>query len=439
MRALCYHHVTDIYKIDYLSPHRTKGFMYKEIFRQSLDHLKREGRYRIFIELEKIPGAFPRAKYQNKGQSQEITIWCSNDYLGMGNHPAVVKAMHQALDQDGAGSGGTRNIGGTHHWHNRLEQELADLHKKESALLFTSGYVANEAALSTLASRLPNCVILSDIQNHASMIHGIRYSKAEKMIFRHNDMAHLEELLKSIDPSRPKIIAFESVYSMAGDIAPIKEICTLAKKYKALTYIDEVHAVGLYGPNGAGIVDELGLQDDIDIICANFGKAIGVLGGYISASAETVDFIRSHASPFIFTTSLPPSITAGALASLQHIRKDPTERLQMHQKVSLVKSKLRQTPIEFLDSESHIIPVMVRNAENCKGISDALLKNHQIYIQPINYPTVPKGQERLRITVTPYHTPEMIDHLIKSLTTVWKEFGLTPCQQKAQKDQAAAI
>lgn len=412
--------------------------MYKEFFKQSLDHLKLEGRYRVFIELEKIPGAFPRAKYQIESESKEVTIWCSNDYLGMGTHPDVIKTMHQALDQDGAGSGGTRNIGGTHHWHSKLEKELSDLHKKESALLFTSGYVANEAALSTLASRLPNCIILSDAQNHASMIHGIRYSKAEKRIFRHNDVAHLEELLKEIDPSRPKIIAFESVYSMAGDIAPCTEICELAKKYNALTYIDEVHAVGLYGPNGAGVVDQLGLQNEIDVICANFGKAIGVLGGYITAGAETVDFIRSHASPFIFTTSLPPSIAAGALASIQHIRKDATERLQMHQKVSLLKSKLRQTPIEFLDSESHIIPIMVRNAEKCKGISDTLLKNHQIYIQPINYPTVPKGQERLRITVTPYHTPEMIDHLIKSLTTVWKEFGLESCQKK-KKDLAAVI
>lgn len=413
--------------------------MYKEFFKQSLDHLKHEGRYRVFIELEKIPGAFPRAKYHADTGPKEVTIWCSNDYLGMGTHPDVIKQMHQALDQDGAGSGGTRNIGGTHHWHTKLEQELASLHKKDSALLFTSGYVANESTLSTLASRLPNCVILSDAQNHASMIHGIRYSKAEKMIFQHNDINHLEELLKSIDPHRPKIIAFESVYSMAGDIAPIKEICALAKKYNALTYIDEVHAVGLYGPNGAGVVDELGLQDNIDIICANFGKAIGVLGGYVTASAETIDFIRSYASPFIFTTSLPPCITAGALASIQHIRKDATERLQMHQKVSLLKSKLRQTAIEFLDSESHIIPVMVRNAEICKGISDTLLKNYQIYIQPINYPTVPKGEERLRITVTPYHTPEMIDHLITSLTTVWKEFGLTSCQQKIQKDQAAAF
>jgi 5-aminolevulinate synthase len=412
--------------------------MYKAFFKQSLDHLKQEGRYRVFIELEKIPGKFPCANFHTKPSSKEIVIWCSNDYLGMGTHPDVVKIMHQALDQDGAGSGGTRNIGGTHHWHTKLEEELAQLHKKDRALLFTSGYVANEAGLSTLASKLPNCVVLSDAQNHASMIHGIRYSKAEKKIFRHNDVNHLEELLKDLPIHQPKIIAFESVYSMAGDIAPIKNICALAKKYNALTYIDEVHAVGLYGPDGGGIVDELGLQSDIDILCANFGKAIGVLGGYIAASEETIDFIRSHASPFIFTTSLPPAITAGALASIQHIRKDMTERMQMHQKVSLLKSKLRKTPIDFLDSESHIIPIMVRNAEKCKAISDALLKDHQIYIQPINYPTVPKGEERLRITVTPYHTTEMIDHLIKSLTTVWKKFGLTSCQ-KNQKDLASVI
>lgn len=412
--------------------------MYKKFFQQSIDALKDEGRYRIFIELEKIPGAFPRAKFKGPQGDQQVTIWCSNDYLGMGTHPEVISVMHQALDQDGAGSGGTRNIGGTHHWHTKLEQGLATLHHKDRALLFTSGYVANEAALATLASRLPNCVVLSDAQNHASMIHGIRYSKAEKLIFQHNNVDHLESLLAELDPDRPKIIAFESVYSMAGDIAPIEEICKLAKRYNALTYIDEVHAVGLYGPNGGGIVDQLGLQDQVDIICANFGKAIGVLGGYVAASNETIDFIRSYASPFIFTTSLPPVVAAGALASLHDIRKDPTRRLQMHQKVSLLKSKLRQTPIEFLDSESHIIPIMVRNAEICKKISDRLLKSHQVYIQPINYPTVPKGEERLRITVTPYHTPEMIDHLINSLMAVWKEFELIPCQNN-QKDLANAI
>ena len=399
--------------------------MHEAFFKESLDTLKKEGRYRTFIEVEKIPGAFPRAFYKTPQGKKEITIWCSNDYLGMGTHPAVLKAMHEALDTDGAGSGGTRNIGGTHHWHVKLEKALASLHGKEAALLFTSGYVANESALSTLGKHIPNCIIFSDAQNHASMIHGIRYAGAEKKIFRHNDLEHLDSLLKEQPKDRPKIIAFESVYSMVGDVAPIGAMCDLAEKYGALTFVDEVHAVGLYGPHGGGIIERDNLADRVSVICANFGKAVGVMGGYIAGNQHLVDFIRSHASPFIFTTSLPPVIAAGALASIEYLKLSCIEREKMHQKVGLLKRRLRTLPVEFLDSESHIIPLMVREATLCKQVSDTLLQDHGIYVQPINYPTVPKGEERLRITITPFHTEEMINHLLESVVTVWAHYGLT--------------
>lgn len=406
--------------------------MYHSFFKKSLDQLKEEGRYRTFVELEKMPNAFPKVLRKKGNQKLEVTIWCSNDYLGMGMNPLVIEAMHKSLEKDGAGSGGTRNIGGTNHLHVFLEKELADLHQMEASLLFTSGYVANESTLSTLGKHLPDCIIFSDAQNHASMIHGIRYAGCEKKIFRHNDLEHLESLLKEAPANSSKIIAFESVYSMVGDIAPIEKICDLADKYQALTFVDEVHAIGLYGPRGGGITEQENLSNRISIVCANFGKAFGVMGGYIAGSQDIVDFIRSFASPFIFTTSLPPSITAGALASVQYLKSHDLERKKMHEKVAVLKSKLRKLPIEFLDSHSHIIPIMVRDAKMCKKVSDSLLENHGIYVQPVNYPTVPKGEERLRITITPFHTHEMIDHLVESLFEVWEEFRLsTPMKHHA--------
>lgn len=398
---------------------------YDDFFQTSLKTLKEEGRYRTFIQLKKIPNAFPKVLYCKGPVQKEVTIWCSNDYLGMGMHPSVLNLMHHSIDQDGAGSGGTRNIGGTHHWHVKLEKELADLHQKDTALLFTSGYVANEATLSTLGRHLPDCIIFSDEQNHASMIHGIRYSGTEKRVFRHNDLEHLEKLLKDSPPSAPKIVAFESVYSMGGDIAPIEKICDLADKYQALTFVDEVHAVGLYGEQGGGILQREGLSHRVSVICANFGKTIGVMGGYIAGNHHLVDFIRSFASPFIFTTSLPPVICAGALASVQHLKKSQSERETMHKRVDFLKKALRKTPIDFLDSDSHIVPIMIRNASLCKQISDELLEYHNIYVQPINYPTVPKGQERLRVTLTPFHTEKMIELFIESLLKVWEKFNLT--------------
>lgn len=397
---------------------------YDTLFQTSLNTLKEEGRYRTFMQLKKIPKAFPKALFCKGVLEKEITVWCSNDYLGMGTHPDILAIMHQSIDEDGAGSGGTRNIGGTHHWHVKLEKELADLHQKDAALLFTSGYVANEATLSTLGRHLPECIIFSDEQNHASMIHGIRYSGAEKRVFRHNDLDHLESLLKEAPMSSAKIIAFESVYSMGGDIAPIEKICNLADEYNALTFVDEVHAVGLYGQQGGGIVEREGLSHRVSIVCANFGKTIGVMGGYIAGNHHLVDFIRSFASPFIFTTSLPPVICAEALASIQFLRKSQVERSKMHERVKFLKEKLRQMPIGFLDSDSHIVPLMIRDAALCKQVSDELLEHHDIYVQPINYPTVPKGQERLRITVTPFHTEQMIENFLESLWTVWKKFKL---------------
>ena len=405
---------------------------YDDFFQTSLETLKEEGRYRTFIQLKKIPNSFPKVLYCKGPLQKEVTIWCSNDYLGMGMHPDVLSLMHSSIDQDGAGSGGTRNIGGTHHWHVKLEREIAEWHQKEAALLFTSGYVANEATLSTLGRHLPHCIIFSDEQNHASMIHGIRYSDAEKCIFRHNDLNHLETLLKNSPPYASKIIAFESVYSMGGDIASIEKICDLADQYQALTFVDEVHAVGLYGTQGGGILQKESLSHRVSVICANFGKTIGIMGGYIAGNHHLVDFIRSFASPFIFTTSLPPVICAGALASIQHLKESNRERLTMHARVNFLKKELRKTSIEFLDSDSHIIPIMVRNASLCKQISDELLECHNIYVQPINYPTVPKGQERLRVTLTPFHTEEMIESFIKSLLNVWKKFNLiTPLKNHA--------
>jgi 5-aminolevulinate synthase len=392
---------------------------YQGFFKGELDTLREAGNYRVFAELERHKGNFPQATRYVEGGTQDVTVWCSNDYLGMGQHPKVIDAMHATIDQCGAGAGGTRNISGTNHHHVLLEAELADLHGKEDALIFTSGYVSNWAALSTLASRLPNCVVLSDALNHASMIEGIRHSRAECLRWRHNDVAHLDELLSAIEPGRPKLVAFESVYSMDGDIAPIAEILDVCEKHGAFTYIDEVHAVGLYGPRGGGVAEREGLMDRIDVIEGTLGKAFGVMGGYITGTKELCDFVRSFASGFIFSTALPPAIAAGATASIKHLKESQIERVRHQNRVAIVRSRLDALGIPHLDNPSHIIPVMVGNAHHAKLISDWLMDNHGIYVQPINYPTVPKGTERLRITPSPVHTDGDIDKLTKALSDCW--------------------
>ena len=397
---------------------------YEQFFNDRLDALRDEGNYRVFAHIGRRAGAFPRAKNYAGDGPEDITVWCSNDYLGMGQHPVVTGAMKQAIDECGAGAGGTRNISGTNHYHVKLEGELADLHQKEAALLFTSGYVSNWAALGTLASKIPGCIVYSDAANHASMIEGIRHSKAERRIFKHNDPADLERLLAADDPAAPKLIAFESVYSMDGDIAPIEAFCDIADKYGAMTYLDEVHAVGLYGPRGGGIAERDGLCDRLTVIEGTLGKAFGVMGGYIAASAALVDFIRSFASGFIFTTALPPSVAAGALASIRHLKESDAERLAQRDRVAAVRAKLATMGIPTLDNPSHIVPVMVKDPVKCKWISDWLIANHGIYVQPINYPTVPKGTERLRITPSPVHTDADIDHLVTALSEIWSQCAL---------------
>ena len=398
---------------------------FNTFFRDQLNSLRNEGRYRIFAELERQAGNFPRAGHYVDGErSGTVTIWCSNDYLGMGQHPAVMAAMHEAIDRCGAGAGGTRNISGTTHYHVLLEQELADLHGKEAALLFTSGYVSNWAALGTLASKIPNCVVLSDAGNHASMIEGIRHSRAERHIFAHNDPEDLDRKLSALDPRLPKLVAFESVYSMDGDISPIAEICDVAEAHGAMTYLDEVHAVGLYGPRGGGIAEREGLMDRLTVIEGTLGKAFGVVGGYIAASTDLCDFVRSFASGFIFTTSLPPAVTAGALASIRHLKASTVERLRHQDRVAVVRRRLEAAGIPLLDNPSHIVPVMVRDPVLCKEISDRLLDHYGIYVQPINYPTVARRTERLRITPSPLHTDADIDHLVNALTEIWAEIGL---------------
>jgi 5-aminolevulinate synthase len=398
---------------------------YEKFFTGHLDRLRDEGRYRVFAELERIAGAFPRARFHRQGRpSRDVTVWCSNDYLAMGQHPVVLDAMQAAVGAQGSGAGGTRNISGTNTLHTALERELATLHAKEQALVFTSGYVANETTLQTLGSLLPGCELYSDAFNHASMIAGIRYSGAVRKIFRHNDTRHLEELLAAADPATPKIVAFESVYSMDGDIAPIGEICDVAHRYNALTYLDEVHAVGMYGPRGGGVAERDGVLDKVDIVQGTLAKAFGVIGGYIASSAATIDFVRSCGSGFIFTTSLPPAIAGAALASIRHVSAHPELRTRHQERSATLKRRLSAAGLPVMPSVSHIVPVAVGDATLCKRASDLLMDRHDIYVQPINYPTVPRGTERLRLTPTPMHTDEHIALLIAALQDVWQALGL---------------
>ena len=398
---------------------------YDQIFDTAIERLHSEGRYRVFIDILRNKGSYPNARcFAGHNGPQNITVWCSNDYLAMGQHPKVIAAMEEALHDVGAGSGGTRNIGGNTHYHVDLEAELADLHGKDGALLFTSGYVSNDATLSTLAKVLPGCVIFSDELNHASMIAGIRNAGCEKRVFRHNDLAHLEELLAAEDPDVPKLIAFESVYSMEGDVAPIHAICDLADRYNALTYIDEVHAVGMYGPRGGGITDRDEAAHRIDIIEGTLGKAFGVMGGYIAADNRIIDVIRSYAPGFIFTTSLSPVLVAGVLAAVRHLKGSSTEREAQQANAGMLKALLRDAGLPVMNSTTHIVPLMVGDPVKAKKIADVLLAEYGVYVQPINYPTVPRGTERLRFTPGPAHTEAMMRDLTKALSEIWQRLDL---------------
>ena len=393
---------------------------YRTAFRDALDKVRAEGRYRVFADLKRHRGEFPCATWTlADGTQKDVVVWCSNDYLGQGQNPVVLDAMHQAIEEAGAGSGGTRNISGTTHYHVELERELADLHRKEAALLFTSGYVSNEATLSTLSKILPGLIIFSDALNHNSMISGIRNSRCERHVFRHNDLEHLEELLAAAPADAPKVVAFESVYSMDGDIADMRGTVALAKKYGCMTYLDEVHAVGMYGPRGAGVAERDGVMGDIDIVEGTLGKAFGVMGGYIAADAVICDAIRSYADGFIFTTSIPPALAAGAAASIRYLKAHNEVRIAHQERAAALKAKLAKAGLPVMPSVSHIVPVLVGDAVHCKMISDILLVDHGIYVQPINYPTVPRGTERLRFTPSPAHTDGMMDDLTEALEALW--------------------
>ena len=393
---------------------------YGHYYTSALATLRREGRYRVFADIKRQQGDYPTGQLMGQGVARPVTVWCSNDYLGMGQHPKVLAAMHEALDEVGAGSGGTRNISGTTHYHVALEAEIADLHGKEAALVFTSAYVANDATLSTLVQLMPGAIIFSDEKNHASMIAGIRHGGGQKQIWRHNDVADLEAKLRMAPKGVPKIIAFESVYSMDGHIAPVAAICDLARKYDALTYLDEVHAVGLYGRRGGGIAEREGMMDRVDIINGTLAKGFGVMGGYIAASRDCCDAIRSYASGFIFTTSLAPTIAAGALASIQHLKESGWERARHQERAATLKARLTAAGLPVMTNPSHIVPVMVGDPVHCKALTDTLLEAHGIYVQPINYPTVAKGGERIRLTPSPQHTDGQMDMLVTALSGLWR-------------------
>jgi 5-aminolevulinate synthase len=403
---------------------------YEAYFTHALARLRDERRYRVFADLERLAGRFPRAIWHSPQGPRDVVVWCSNDYLGMGQHPKVIGAMVETATRMGTGAGGTRNIAGTNHPLVELECELADLHRKQAALVFTSGYISNQTGISTMAKLMPNCLILSDAWNHNSMIEGVRQSGAEKKIFRHNDMAHLEELLRAADPNRPKLIAFETLYSMDGDVAPIERICDLAQRYRAMTYADEVHAVGMYGPRGGGMAEHQGVMERVDVLEGTLAKAFGCLGGYIAGSDTICDAVRSYAPGFIFTTALPPAICAAATAAIRHLKHSSFERERHQERAARVKGVLNAAGLPVMPSDTHIVPVLVGEPEKCKEATDLLLDEHGIYIQPINYPTVPKGTERLRITPTPYHEDALIDALAEALVDVWERLGL-PLKERA--------